>query len=255
MSGFNPDKLQDVFDLIVENKLSQFFTCMPCKVKSYDKDTQKVEIEPLVKRKRAFINEEQEYPPISEVPVGFFNGNDGKCYSSYPIKVNDLGIVLFFSLDVDDYLSGNGDVASNSNSYANNQLKDALFMPIIRPWNKALTGLASDNYRIQNDESSLEISPTGEFSLTGTNYEMLSELSNLMTHLLASHQTIIDALTKVQAGLASAGLALTTTPGVLVSTAAATATVATELAALLPTLTSNRADIETDKDHFDELKV
>lgn len=258
MNGFNENIIHDLLDLSIERAISNMFYALPCKVKNYNKNEQKVEIDILVKFKRPFKEDEQEFQSIPEVPVGIFNCNGGKTYMSYPIKEGDIGCALFFTLDVDNYLSGNADTAVNSDSYGRQQLKDAIFIPIVRPWNKALTNVSADNVVIQNDKSRFEVTPDGTWSFVGkSSVEMLTEISNLMQHLLDSHQTLIDSLDQIKTALNATGTSTTVTalgPQPL-SGASNITTAVTQITTLIDTLTSDRDNINTDKTNFDKLKA
>ena len=257
MNGFNPEKLEEFIELIIENKIWQMFFALPCRVKTYTKDEQKVEVELLVKFRRPVQDEEQEFTPIPEIPVGFMNSDSGNCYMSFPIKEGDLGWVFFSTLDIDNYLSGNADTPVNSDSYARQQLKDAVFIPMFRPWNKALQNVSADNIRIQNTDSVFEVRNDGKWQFTGVNYEMLTELSNLMQHLLDSHQTMLDAIGHIKSAL-NAIATSTTATALGPQPLSGAPTVVTEIANITTdetNLTGNRTDINTDKTHFDELKV
>ena len=178
-------KIIQLVQTSIESALSQFYTAIPVRVKSYNEDTQKAQVEPLVSYKRRYTKEEQIFPPIPEVPVGFTNSDDGDAYMSFPVKKGDIGLVIFSSLDIDAYLAGDASVIAESSTFSRNSLKDAMFIPIIRPFKKGLKNVSTENVKIHNKTADFEILPAGKFRLQGkSNVEALNEIKDYMEKLI-----------------------------------------------------------------------
>ena len=90
----------------IRQDLLNLNTSMPGKIKTYDKDTQKASITPLIKKRfKDKNNTIVEIPTLNNVPVRMSSCNNRKTFVYFPVKLGDLGIVHFCTRSIDNYLA------------------------------------------------------------------------------------------------------------------------------------------------------
>jgi hypothetical protein len=121
---------------------------IPGSVESWDADTQKVSVKPLIRR--GFTNEEGErdtesLPVITEVPV-LFPGS-GAISITWPVAIGSTGLIVFSEASIDKWLSRGGEVDPNDDRH--HTLSDAIFIPGLRPFSDPVEGVHSTAMVIQ----------------------------------------------------------------------------------------------------------
>ena len=240
--GIDAQKVMELIESAIEAHSIEQYYALPCRVEKYDDVANSVEVELLIKFRPRYKTEEKPFPILVEVPVGFMNSMGGQCYMSFPIEKDDIGTVYFSTLDMDNYLSSNGKTPVDCGSYTRHQLKDAMFSPIIRPFNVALAGVSKTDVLVKNKKSLFSVLPTGKYKLAGETFEALTEIS-------ASMKAVSDALTAIKNTLTSISGATVAVAGLQVPLTQAAAIVA-----LINLITPNITALDTAKTHFDELK-
>lgn len=238
MSGFDIK----LINAAIDRKLEFMYFALPCKILSYNSTLQKVEVEIMIKQKKSFSKEEKKFPPIAEVPVGFYNANDGLAYMSFPLKVGDLGTVFFSTLDIDNYMYLLSNQPVDSDSYARQQLKDAFFVPIVRPWTKPLLNINSNNVEINNALGKLSVTPEGKVSFENViGIELVDQISKISADISLSLAIINAALSTAAA--AGTTLSTATTFAHVKTAGTALATISTQVAALTAQIVDLNANI------------
>ena len=176
--------LAEVINDMIEAKILDIHVSMPGKVETYDHTQQKADIKPLL-RKKYTVNGGTivEIPVIPGVPVQWASANNGAAYMHLPLKVGDLGLIIFTDRSIDTWLSGDGEITS-PNDPRHHDLSDAIFIPGIRPFKQPLSNTNADNFILQNGSIRIELDPSGKISITGASNEMVSVLSDLIDHLV-----------------------------------------------------------------------
>ena len=176
--------LAEVINDMIEAKILDIHVSMPGKVETYDHTQQKADIKPLL-RKKYTVNGGTivEIPVIPGVPVQWPSANAGAAYMHLPLKVGDLGLIIFTDRSIDTWLSGDGEITS-PNDPRHHDLSDAIFIPGIRPFKQPLSNTNADNFILQNGSIRIELDPSGKISITGASNEMVSVLSDLIDHLV-----------------------------------------------------------------------
>jgi hypothetical protein len=203
--------LEQILQNAIRKELLDVHTCLPAKIEKYDANTQKANVQILLKRKYEDDTEAVNLPVINSVPVQWVSANQGKAYIHLPLKAGDLGIVVFSERSIDLWLSGDpgepGKILDPDDPRIFN-LSDAIFIPGVLPFVHALQNVSADNLVVQNDQFRIEIDPSGKISLSGVNEELITIIDDLFTNLIVDARVltifgpqpfIADTITKLTA--------------------------------------------------------
>lgn len=160
-------------------------TCLPAKIKTYDEATQKAEIIPLLKIKYKHKDTPTDLAIISNVPVQWPSADSGAAYIHLPLKVGDFGIVIFAERSLDTWLSGEGDSVSPDDP-RHHHLSDAIFIPGVLPFKKALSISNPANMILKNNNMTIEIDPSGKIKIEGAAQELLAVIDSYMTNVIGA---------------------------------------------------------------------
>lgn len=135
----------------MENRLLDVHTAIPVRVVKYDESTQKVDVQPLIKR--AFTDETeqrivQSLPVIPSVPVVFPGA--GKWRMTFPITTQTTGCLIFCEASLDQWLQQGGEVDPLDDR--KHSLADGMFYPGLRDFAHALKSAPVDRMTIGDDE-------------------------------------------------------------------------------------------------------
>lgn len=173
--------LAKVIQEAIDAKLYDTHVSLPARIESYDSTKQKASIELLLKKKY-IINGETNLPLITDVPVQWPSGNNGKSYIHIPLIRGDTGIAIFSERSLDLWLAGNGTIVSPQDP-RKHHIADAMFIPGIRPFKEAINDVSSSNMVIQHDKFRIEIDSSGKISLSGVTEELLTLFDELILSL------------------------------------------------------------------------
>lgn len=192
--------LEQILQDAIRAQLLDVHTCLPAKIETYDANTQKANVQVLLKRKYEADAEAINLPVINSVPVQWPSANQGKAYIHLPIKAGDLGIVVFCERSIDLWLSGAlgdpDDIVDPRGKIFDPQdprifdLSDAIFIPGVLPFVHSLQNVSPDNAIIQNDKFRIEIAPDGTISLEGKAEELVTIIDDLFTNLIVDARVL-----------------------------------------------------------------
>ena len=117
--------INDLISDHINNDLSEIHTNFPAKVLKYDAEKQCVDIQPLIKR-RFRDDTTISMPVIHNVPIIFPFG--GGALFSFPIKENDIVLVICCERSIDKWLSGDGSETDPEDTRKFN-ISDAIAIP------------------------------------------------------------------------------------------------------------------------------
>ncbi|MEW5803906.1 MAG: Gp138 family membrane-puncturing spike protein [bacterium] len=169
----------------IRSQILDLHTAMPARVEKYDPASQKADVKPLLRKKYKASDIDTEFPVIPAVPVQWPSAGGGKAYLHLPLKAGDLGIIIVCERTMEGWLCGDGQITSPKDPRHHN-LSDAVFVPGIRPFKKALAGVSSNNMVLQNDKLRIELDPSGKVSIEGTSSELITVLVQVLTHLISA---------------------------------------------------------------------
>jgi hypothetical protein len=176
--------MAEVIKKAVLANILDLHVCLPGRVEKYDHTRQKADVKPLLKKRYKGNSADTEYPVIPSVPVQWPAANNGAAYIHLPLAAGDFGIILICERSLDSWLSGEGKITSPADP-RHHDLSDAIFIPGIRPWKKALVDTSATNAIFQNGSLRIEMSPAGKISISGV-YELLTVISDLIDHLISA---------------------------------------------------------------------
>jgi hypothetical protein len=203
--------IRNSFDFYLED----VHTCLPGRVEKYDPAEQRADVQPMIQR-RLVAEDGQEIleslPQIPEVPVAF--PRSGEFFVSFPIKQDDLGILVFSERSMELYLEGQADKAGGDDpvDYRKHDLTDAFFLPGGYPWKKSLVDAHADNLVVGKDGGLQTHYKSSEIALGEENP---IEKVLLGTVFRANQATLDTALNTGWTALATGWTALATVFGVL----------------------------------------
>lgn len=175
----------------IRAKLLDLHTCIPGRVETYDASTQKANIQPLLKKQYIDNEEIVNLPVVNDVPVQWPSAAGGKAHIHLPLASGDLGILVVCERSIDNYLVGDGSPIYHDDPRHHN-LSDAIFIPGVLPFPKALQDTSDINLTIQNDKFRIEIAPDGTISLSGVSEELLTILYDLLSTLITDARVLTD---------------------------------------------------------------
>ena len=179
------EELAEFIKSAIRKGLLEAHTCLPAKIKSYDESTQKAEIIPLLKIKYRHKDTPTDLPVIPNVPVQWPSANAGAAFIHLPLKADDFGIIVFSERSIDTWLAGEGDSVSPEDP-RHHHLSDAIFIPGVLPFKKALSISSPDNMTLKNSNMTIEIDPSGKIKMEGASQELLAVIDSFMTNVIAA---------------------------------------------------------------------
>lgn len=169
----------------IRKELLETHTCLPAKIHEYDEATQKAKVIPLLKIKYRHKDKPTDLAIINNVPVQWPSSNGGSAFIHMPLKVGDFGIVIFSERSIDTWLAGEGDSVSPEDP-RHHHLSDAIFIPGVLPFKKALSISSPDNMILKNNNMTIEIDPSGKIKIEGAAQELLTVIDSFMTNVIGA---------------------------------------------------------------------
>lgn len=156
----------------IKAQLLQTNICMPGIIRSYDADTRKADIQPVL-NKQLLDGESEEFTVIPAIPVQMPGGNS--CSISLPLQQGDMVLLVFSQKSMDAWLDSSSGDATNPNDSRRNDLQDAIAIPGVYPFslspNKSLTNSENDviivNKTGQAEETTITLKGNGDIQLKG----------------------------------------------------------------------------------------
>lgn len=120
--------------------LSEYYTCLPCKVVAVNAGVQTVDIQPVLMSYFREQNISVPRPIIKDVPFWTFRAGD--TYISLPIKVGDTGLAIFCQRDMTNWKASGGTVPLQSERVMD--YNDAFYIPFMGSASQAIPGYNPD---------------------------------------------------------------------------------------------------------------
>lgn len=119
------EEITDTLQNFYMSRQENVHTCLPGRISSFDPDTRKASVKPLIKLKNK-NGSTLEIPLISDVPVVFPGGENFQL--SWPVKSGDNCVMLFAETGIGNYLNGSGQVV-DADDMSRFSLTDAICIP------------------------------------------------------------------------------------------------------------------------------
>lgn len=143
----NPDiSVVDALSIWLENRLADLHTALPAKVVAYDPATQSADVQPIWQRKIELPDGEVVsigMPQVNKAPVYMPAG--GGFRVSFPLQAGDFVMLLVAQRSLDAWLNSPTPEEVNApGDPRKHSLSDAMVIPGIRPYARALPGTDGD---------------------------------------------------------------------------------------------------------------
>jgi hypothetical protein len=186
----NTPSFSEIIKMAMGNVALDIHVSIPGKIIKYDKDTQKASVAPLLQKK--FNNTAGtvvDMPILNGVPVHHLSCNRRNTFIHIPIKVGDLGMIMFCDRAIDNYLSSSPQEGEDVKTIFHNNrryhdLSDAWFIPGILPFSIALQDTSNDDIVIKNENTKINIKPDGTITIDNGTNELIETLSTLIDNLI-----------------------------------------------------------------------
>ena len=123
--------LLNLTNSLIEERIANLHTCMPCKVLSYNESSGTADVVPLFMRKY-IDNPPQKYTPITSVPVlkrKYRDASGAISVEEVIYEKGDIVVVIFAERAIDNVLSGN---IADPKFNRKHDLKDAIIIGLLR---------------------------------------------------------------------------------------------------------------------------
>lgn len=177
--------LDVVLNKMIDNKMLQLYTSLPCVVTTVVSNSQ-VHVQPLL-QSRLKTNVLVTLPIIQNVPVMHPRGKNFGI--KLPIAVGDQGKLSFMSRSLDSWKSSKGGVPVDPQDIRTHDITDCVYEPGMYPLTDQIKGAAQDLI-ITNGIATFKVQPGGTFiNSNGTN-----ELYDLLVQTLGQLSELAETL-------------------------------------------------------------
>lgn len=118
--------LTKVIKSYIEKDREHFHTAIPAKIIRYNAAKQRADVQPLV-QERYLDNKVVDYPILYDVPLMFPSAGGGKI--TFPVKIDDVVLVIFSERSIDRWLQGETDKPIDPGDTRKHDLSDAIAIP------------------------------------------------------------------------------------------------------------------------------
>ena len=199
----NVKRLDELLYDLTDTEIYLTRTCIPAKVLNYDTSEQKVDVLVLIQEK--FWNDGYTVSgslELKDVPVAFPAAADD-VYMALPLKTGSLGVLHVADRALEKYLDSDGTVAQDiGDDFGHHEIEDSFFVPGLRPYKRALTGISDSEMILRNENSKIRLQ-SNKIALQNNTAELvadlnltIAELSTLCTNLI----TLVNATAAITVG-------------------------------------------------------
>jgi Phage protein Gp138 N-terminal domain len=154
-------QLSDAIKLQLNARLDHLHTAFPATIVSYDANTQKASVQPMIERLDS--NGESTKPAvINGVPILFPSAGTG--ILSFPIKTGDHVLVVVSDRSLDNYMFSDGSITINPEDRKTHDISDAIAIPGLYPYQLA-RGINVENVVLRMNATANNAQNPGENSL------------------------------------------------------------------------------------------
>ncbi len=165
----------------IQAAMSEARFCLPGRVKSYDKKTQKCSVQPDFKRD--YAGKVVAMPMIYNVPVAW--PRSGDAWIHFPLKKDDRVTLIFCDRSIEKWLA-NGEI-NNPDDKRMHHLSDAFAFPGGYPFNDPASVNNGDDIIIMNGKSNeWRIKKNGHFQILNSKNEFVKVIYDMLTTIRAA---------------------------------------------------------------------
>ena len=189
--------LAEVLKMAIEERLASVHTAMPARVVKYDPATQRVDVEPCLKRENALTGEQVALPVIPNVPLMF--PRTKKAWVALPVAVGDYVELIIQERPIDRVMERGGVV--DLEDPRRFDLTDCVAIPGLFPDGEAMNLEAPTALELKNDSAELRLHPDGKVSVKASSL-LLGDHSGL-TKSVAIAENVNTRLAAIETWLAA----------------------------------------------------
>ena len=167
--------------------MEEYSHCWPARINRIT-GINRVDVE-IVLSKRYVGGETSRYPILTDVPVQTYSASGGKAFVRLPLSLGDSGTLFIFDRAIHGWLASEGQVVPPDAPRVLS-LSDACFAPGLWPFTNEEIGEFNEDLVIQNDLSTLCLTPTGQFAIQGITEELIDLIIQAVTQLIAATVTV-----------------------------------------------------------------
>lgn len=180
----------------ISERLEEVHVALPGRVESYDKDTQLVDVTPLVKKPARLEDGSivaEQLPVLAAVPVQFPSG--GGMRIVLPLKQGDTGWIMFSEASLDAWRAQGGLV--DPQDMRRFHLSDATFLPGLHAKDNPLTIEGGDDLSMGKDGAHQVVITPDAIELGGNGSDRPTDMVALASLVKSEAQKIVDAIKSV----------------------------------------------------------
>lgn len=168
--GVESGGILEVLDKYTDLVFQKIHTQIPAMVTDVDYDKSLVSVKPLVTTTLIDNSDyEAEYPELLQVPVYTNSANKGISFQSHPIKIGDVGTVVFSERNLETLMTSDASAVVNTTDSSCVSLGGTLFsLWFVNGYYTPLNNFKTDpdNLITKNDKSCITQKPDGECGIT-----------------------------------------------------------------------------------------
>lgn len=157
----------------IKSRLTDFRVSLPCKIAAYNSSDGTVDVDILIKDQRLQSDgtvKLNAFPTIKDVPIQWYRC--GTCWITLPLKVGDLGKLVFADRNLSNWSAANKGEVVDPKDLGMHNLAGATFEPGLYPASAAIPSPDPDNIVIHADTKVM----LGEKGLDDTKLVALAKL-------------------------------------------------------------------------------
>lgn len=225
--------IAELLDMAIQSAQAKLHVSMPAVVDAYDVDTQRADVQPLLRRNLVTADgdelQAETLPILHDVPVAFPRGGGG--FISLPLVAGDLVHLVFVERSMDSWRHGDGEL-NTPPDFRMHSLADAVAYPALYPLGRALADAHAENMVFGFEGGAqVHVRPDGEVHLASNEAADYIALAQKVVDEIDALRSTVDSLVTVfnahvhpgvLSGAASTAVTLTTaTPPAAVGDVAA----------------------------------
>ncbi len=185
------EPLEDVLAEVLDSRMAQVHTAIPCRVEKYYSDAQTVDCKPMVKQ--VGVDEtgalfSKSYPILPRVPVAHPRG--GGFFVHFPIAKGDFVFVIFCEASIDQWRAKDGR-ETHPGDIRRHSLGNAVAYPGLYPTSAKLTSHNTTDMVIGEEGGlTINIEPGGKIRLGNETVDDLVALSSKVDSFISALDTL-----------------------------------------------------------------
>ncbi len=186
--------LAEVIENYVSSRLAGLRVMVPGKVEKYYESEQSADVLITLKKKNnvtgEFDNSGQMIVP--HAPVHFPAVSDD-CGLTMPVEKGTIGMLQVADTDISLWAQSSGEqIVESKKKTGSHEYEDAIFVPGVRPWKRALSFYDADKPVLANGNMKVKLGSSGTIEIEGATEEMVSLVIEFFNQV--KNSTVVTSL-------------------------------------------------------------